>query len=141
MGILDLLAVLKGQGQTDEVIVTGDLTVTGTSKTYKYSTATGLTASTVQTQAGGIVLSATSNEVTTVATVGNAATLPTGSALGKLFHVVNRGANAMDIYPPSGHKFLQSSADLAYRINSGQEAVLRGIGSTTWLARRVSVLT
>jgi len=59
---------------------------------------TGLTAGTTQTQAGGLALTATINDVTTVANTNDAVTLITAVAQVKQT-VYNNGANVLQVFP------------------------------------------
>lgn len=64
---------------------------------------TGLTASVTQTQVGGLALTGYINVVSTVATTGDAVTLPVGATGGQTtVIVINNGANTMQIFPPTG---------------------------------------
>jgi hypothetical protein len=62
------------------------------------SVATGLTASTTQTLAGGLALSKAVNNVSTVANVSDAVTLP-ALLPGQSAVVLNSGANPMKVFP------------------------------------------
>lgn len=62
------------------------------------STVGGLTASTTQTQVGGLPLTAQVNVVATVANAGDAVTLPSLEA-GQWVDVYNAGAHAMSVFP------------------------------------------
>lgn len=75
-------------------------TFTGTTSTGidTDSVANALTASATQTRAGGTALTKAINRVTTVATSGNAVTLPSLAA-GQSCIVINDGANPMSVFP------------------------------------------
>ena len=87
-----------GHSATDAVTIatTG---VTSFNKLIYFYSADALTASATQTQGGGTVIAAMQNRFTTVATAGNAATLPTAVA-GMNITVVNAAAaNYMQVFP------------------------------------------
>ena len=87
-----------GHSATDAVTIatTG---VTSFNKLIYFYSADALTASATQTQGGGTVIAAMQNRFTTVATAGNAATLPTAVA-GMSITVVNAAAaNYMQVFP------------------------------------------
>ena len=85
-------------GATDAVSI-ANTGVTSFNKLIYFYSADALTASATQTQGGGTVIAAMQNRFTTVATAGNAATLPTAVA-GMSITVVNAAAaNYMQVFP------------------------------------------
>jgi len=100
--------------------------------TSAFSTATGLTAGTTQTQAGGLDLAAQINEVSTVANSGDTVVLPTAVA-GDTCIVVNNGANDMNIFPAVSDD-LGAGADTVMTISlaAGDMATFYAYDATNW---------
>ncbi len=75
----------------------------------------GLTAGTTQTQAGAVALRPGANHVGTVAVANDGARLPGptefGLPAGTIVHVINRGANAMRVWPHVGGKLNAGTTD------------------------------
>ncbi len=95
-----------------------------------YATAT---AGTTQTQAGATALTGAINYVTT----GNASDgvkLPTGYALGDMVMVVNSSGVALNVYPASGGKINNGSADAAKALAANMTGLYISLGSNNWAA-------
>jgi len=75
---------------------------------------TGLTAGTTQTQAGGLALTATINDVTTVANTNDAVTLITAVAQVKQT-VYNNGANVLQVFPAASDNLGEAGLALSLR--------------------------
>jgi hypothetical protein len=91
---------------------------------------TGLTASVTQTQAGGLALLSSYNEIATVATSGDALTA-FGVAEGQRLTVVNNGAEDLQLFPDSGED-IGAGVNAAITIDAGDIAVFLGRDSATW---------
>lgn len=94
--------------------------------------ATGLTASTTQTQAGGLALTNVTNEITTVANPNDAVTLPT-AAVNDVVKIYNNGANVLQVFPNTSDN-LGEGVDASTTIEPGQFGVFRANGTTNWLS-------
>jgi len=92
--------------------------------------ATGLTASTTQTQGQG-PLTKTVNVVATCANANDVKTLPVPRA-GSLCVVANRGAQTLQLFPSSGVSIDTGSADASVTIATGKAKVFFGVSSTNW---------
>lgn len=90
----------------------------------------GLTASVTQTQAGGLALLSSYNEIATVANNGDAITA-FAVAEGSRLIVVNNGANELQLFPAVGDNF-GAGVDLAITIDSGHVGVFIGRNATSW---------
>lgn len=95
----------------------------------------GLVASVTQTQAGGLVLTSSYNEVATVATTGDALTLqgpPTlASVTAKHIVVVNNGANDLQLFPALGDD-LGAGVNASITVVAGDICILLGRDGTNW---------
>jgi len=91
---------------------------------------TGLTASVTQTQAGGLALLSSYNEVATVATTGDALTAPAVVAGNRLL-VINNGANSLQLFPAVGDD-IGAGVDTAINIAAGELGVFLGRDATNW---------
>lgn len=96
-----------------------------------YSTATGITAGTTQTQAGATQLTAEWNNVTTVAVANDGVKLPTAVA-GLSITIKNTGANTAKVYPFLGDFIDDELVNVAVTIAVEQEITFRCISSTVW---------
>ena len=81
----------------------------------------GLTASVTQTQAGGLLLLSTYNEITNVANAGDALTA-FGVFAGDRLIVVNNGANDLQLFPAVGD-------DIGAGVNAAITIVAGGVGA------------
>jgi len=122
----------------------GDLTITpdGTgqivfSNEVQFDTASGLTAGTTQTQAGGLALTADINEFSTVANSGDTGVLPPAVA-GKRCTTINNGANLMRIYPASGDN-LGNGVDTYGELGDGDMVTLVCYDATNWVIEDGSI--
>ena len=105
-------------------------TLTATGKTLA-SVATGVSAAGT-TQATG---TAVASDVTVFSTVASGAggTL-SGAAVGAVWEVYNRGANALLVYPPSGYTTDALAANAAYSIAAGAARRFRAVSGTSILS-------
>ena len=94
------------------------------STSFLSSTAAGLTADAGSAQGNGVITS-TYNIYSTVATTGDAATLPATFAVGTIIYIKNDGANSMDVFPASGDD-AGAGADTAVAIAAGVGAAFIG---------------
>ncbi len=90
----------------------------------------GLTASVTQTQAGGLGLRDSYNEIATVANSGDALTAFSVAAGDRLI-VINNGVNALQLFPASGDNFGEG-VDTAIVIDQGNVGVFLGRDITNW---------
>lgn len=90
----------------------------------------GLTASVTQTQAGGLALVSSYNEVSTVATTGDALTA-FDVFEGHRLYVINNGANDLQLFPAVGDDF-GAGVDTAITIAAGEIGIFLGRGSVNW---------
>ena len=90
----------------------------------------GLTASVTQTQAGGLVLLNSYNEVATVGTTGDALTAFAVVA-GTRLTVINNGANNLQLFPAVGDDF-GAGVDAAITIVAGDVGIFIGRDATNW---------
>jgi hypothetical protein len=91
---------------------------------------TGLTASVTQTQAGGLALLSSYNEVATVANSGDALTA-FSVAEGERLIVVNNGANDAQLFPAVGDD-IGAGVDTAITIATGEIGIFIGRDATNW---------
>lgn len=99
------------------------------------SVTTGLTADVGSSQGDGAItlgagVTTASYYYSTVATTGDAATLP-GAAAGVLIRIFNDGAESMDVFPASGDD-LGQGADTAVAITAGAFKTFIGKDANTW---------
>ena len=90
----------------------------------------GLTASVTQTQAGGLALLSSYNEISTVATTGDALTA-FDVFQGHRLIVVNNGANDLQLFPAVGDD-IGAGVDTAITIAVGELGVFLGRDSINW---------
>ena len=94
--------------------------------------ATGLTASTTQTQAGGLALTNVTNDITTVANPNDAVTLPT-AAVNDVVKIYNNGANVLQVFPAASDN-LGEGVDASTTIDPGEFGVFTAKDSTNWIS-------
>ncbi|MCP3980761.1 MAG: DUF2793 domain-containing protein [bacterium] len=92
-----------------------------------------ITASTTQTQ-GQEPLTGEFNVVATVANANDVVTLPV-AALGRSCVVVNRGANALQIFPASGDGVDDEATDASVTLAVDTMATFRAQDATTWYSQ------
>jgi hypothetical protein len=96
----------------------------------------GLTASVTQTQAGGLVLRSSYNEVATVANSGDALTLQgdpqLASIAGKHTVVINNGANDLQLFPALGDAIGGGATNASVVVVAGGVIVLLGRDGANW---------
>jgi len=91
----------------------------------------GLTADPSSVQGGGVIVNSY-NVYSTVATIGDAATLPAVFDVGMIIRIKNDGANSMDVFPASGDD-AGAGADTAVAVAAGDFAVfLATVDDATW---------
>ena len=91
----------------------------------------GLTADVGSAQGNGVILSS-HNVYSTVATAGDAATLPATFIVGTVVWVTNDGANSMDVFPASGDD-AGGGTDTAVAVTAGASALFRAtVANATW---------
>ena len=95
------------------------------------SYANGLTALAGGGQAGAILIAATKNRFTTVATTGDSALLPV-AAPGLHYYVKNAGANSMNVFPNTGDAINALSANTAFALASGKMALFVSMAKGSW---------
>lgn len=107
------------------------LSEAGGSVIQQHSSDVGLTADIGSAQGDGVILSSY-NVYTTVATAGDAATLPAVFGVGTQIYIKNDGAESMDVFPASGDD-AGAGADTAVAIAAGSSAVFAGtVANATW---------
>lgn len=94
--------------------------------------ATSLTASTTQTQAGGLALTNVTNDVTTVANANDAVVLPT-AAVNDVIKIYNNGANILQVFPASSDN-LGKGVDASTTIDPGHFGVFTAKDDTNWIS-------
>jgi hypothetical protein len=90
-----------------------------------------VTAGTTQTQAGATALTGAINFVTT----GNAndgVQLPSSYALGDMVVVINSSGAALNVYPGTGGKINNGSADAAKALAANMTGLYVSLGSNNW---------
>lgn len=97
--------------------------------------ATGLTASTTQTQGGALALTARYNNVTTVANANDAVVLPAAVA-GLRITIRNSGANTLQVFPATGGTIDGGSANASVTVLAGVEVIFTATTTTAWLTTR-----
>jgi len=98
--------------------------------TQKSANHVGLTASVTQTQAGGLALLSSYNEIATVATTGDALTAFAVEEGSRLL-VVNNGANDLQLFPDVGDNF-GAGVDTAITIAAGETGIFLGRDGINW---------
>ena len=97
--------------------------------------ATGLTA-TGNSQGTALALPSDWNLFTTVA-ASTGAILPANGSnvnLSDVYIVMNHGANSLSVYPPTGGKIANGSANAAFSVAANKMATFVNIGSGNWAA-------
>jgi hypothetical protein len=98
---------------------------------FAHSSNVGLTADIGSAQGNGVILSSI-NQYSTVGTIGDAATLPASFDVGTEVHVINDGANSMDVFPASGDD-AGAGANIAVAVAAGARAkFLATAANATW---------
>ena len=90
----------------------------------------GLTASVTQTQAGGLALLSSYNEIAIVGTTGDALTA-FGVAVGERLIVINNGANDLQLFPDVGDN-IGAGLNLAITIAAGEIGIFIGRDAINW---------
>jgi len=93
-----------------------------------YETAT---AGTTQTQAGATVLTGAVNFVTT-GTASDGVRLPAEMPVGEVVYIVNSSANALNVYPATGGKINNGSANAAKALVANMSGAYISLGSENW---------
>jgi len=95
----------------------------------------GLTASTTQTQAGGLALTAQINDISVIANDSDAVTLPSLTSTGSLtIFVLNddtSGSNVLQIFPASGDN-LGAGLNISLILEVNESVVFTGVDATDW---------
>jgi len=91
---------------------------------------TDITASTTQTQGNG-QLTANLNEVSTVANVDDVVTLPVAEE-GRVVHVINNGANRLQIFPTSGADIQAAGVNISYFLEDNESVSFMGFSDLEW---------
>jgi len=94
----------------------------------------GLTASTTQTQAGGLALTKGVNEITTAAVSGDAVTLPTAVAGMQIVVINAAAANAIQVFPAVGGTINNESANASISLPADDMAIFIATSTTQWHA-------
>jgi hypothetical protein len=84
------------------------------------------------TQGTATVITKQTNEFTTVA-ASSGAILP-GPEQGEFIFVANAGANALNVYPASGHSINALSANTAFSLAAGKNAIFWAATASKWYA-------
>lgn len=118
----------RDNGQLFRKLSTGN---TGWTELPSVRTVTaGITASTTQTQAGGVALTAEVNEVSVCANANDAVTLPSAIA-GLPCLVINNGAQTVQVFPASGDN-LGAGVDTSTTIVAGSRKLFQAYDTTNW---------
>ena len=96
------------------------------------STASGLTASTTQTQ-GQMPLTKEINQISVCANANDTVTLPSAVS-GERITVINNGAQTLRIFPASGDAINGGAVDAATTLASGTSAVFNSYDGTNWIS-------
>ena len=112
---------------TNSVDKDGQTPITGI---LQHSVAVGQTANTGSVQ-GNNPITTEFYEIATCANAGDSCTLPAAVA-GQLIIVVNNGANASDVFPASGDKIDGGSANAAFSLAAGANALFICQDGTDW---------
>lgn len=84
------------------------------------------------TQGTATLLTATNNIVTTATAVSALGVIPPASPINPIYTIINATAETIDIYPPSGAKFNNGSANAAVTLATGVSCILKRFSSTVW---------
>lgn len=93
------------------------------------STTAGITASVTQTQ-GQQPLTATINEISTIANNDDVVTLPAAAA-GMMISIINNGANTLQIFPASGDD-LGNGVDASDGLEANESVIFAAYDATNW---------
>lgn len=126
-GATGSLVLKDGTSATVATVSTSGLTM---SNFYQGCVNAGLTASTTQTQVGGLALTKEVNEVSTVANANDTVTLVTAVA-GRRITIFNNGANTLKIYPASGDN-LGAGVDTSTTLAAGSNRTYVAYDATNW---------
>jgi hypothetical protein len=96
-----------------------------------YRTTTGLTALAGGGQTGATPLNYGTDVITVCATAGDSVILPSG-VLGQTVIVINRGANACNVFPATGQKINAGSANVPFSLAVNDLTAFYGMLSDTW---------
>ena len=110
--------------------LTGNL-IMGAGTRIRKSVSAGIIASTTQTQSAGTSIASDINEVSTVANVGDAVTLPSAVA-GYEIKIFNNGANAMSVFPNVDDDINGNGVDTAISMAVGDNIIFVAYDSTNW---------
>ena len=91
------------------------------------------TAGTTQTQAGATALNSAINYVTT-GTAADGVKLPAGYGLGEIVYIVNSSANSLNVYPNTGGKINNGSANAAKALVANMSGAYISLGDENWAA-------
>jgi len=92
----------------------------------------GLTATAGGVQANGLPLKHGTNYFTTVAGIGDSATLPIATGSGLPFLVVNQGANQMFVYPNVGDRINAIGVNGAQAVSAQQARLFIDVNPGVW---------
>ena len=95
------------------------------------SSANAITAKPAGTQANSTLMSAAINRVTTVATAGDSALLPTAAA-GMEITIINASANSMNVFPNTGDAINALAANASYAIAGGKTVSFFTANNGAW---------
>ena len=112
---------------TNSIDKDGQTPITGI---LQHSVAVGQTANTGSVQ-GNNPITTEFYEISVCANAGDAVTLPTAKA-GQLVIIVNNGANSADVFPASGDKIDGGSANAAFALAAGANALFICQDATDW---------
>lgn len=134
----DLNTGLGSSGQDELSLVAGGVEcmrfveTNGTDALISYKSDVNQTADVGSAQGNGLI-GGTYNHYSTVANVGDAATLPAGFELGTQIFVVNDGANSMDVFPNTNDD-AGAGSNTAVAVAAGASAMfLAVVANTTWV--------
>ena len=91
------------------------------------------TAGTTQTQAGATQMEGAVNFVTT-GTANDGVRLPPDTAVGEVVYVVNSSAVSLNVYPNTGGKINNGSANAAKALAANMSGAYISLGSENWAA-------
>ena len=110
---------------------------TGTAPLAAQATATGILANTLtatgNSQGTALALPSDFNVFTTVAS-STGAIMPSNCLPGDWFTIVNHGASTLSVYPPTGGKIANGSANAAFSVAATKTAYFVSIGSGNFAA-------
>jgi hypothetical protein len=135
----NLGSVLNG-GTIAQSIPAGSTIGAGTTLlgSYLESVTNAITASTTQTLAGAVALTAANNVISTVATAGNAVKLPLAGVanIGQVILVMNNGASACAVFPGETSTAIDSGSTAAsVTLTNGHSANFVQNTASTWVSQ------